>query len=223
MAEPRHRIRILLLVVFLSPLLFYLAMIRLSRPVFSQFPFAYSLSPQGDTLYHQLPAFALQDLRGGLLTDSSLRGTVTYLAFYSVRDTVGSIVLMGNLRRFYDNIDWEAYDRVRFVLVNTGDSLSRYLPLAGRNAADPAYWIYASGDPETVRSLAGDALHLPEFQGKTASDLPVFSSQVALVDKAGRVRKYYTGTDLGQIRKMEEDFRSLLLLEYPDDIKDKQN
>lgn len=210
---------ILVLVLFV-PLVLLIFFYRGVEHRFDRVPYVYDIVANGDTAFHALPDFAFVDLQGDSVGRADLEGYILFLSFFAVEDDglARTTVLMGNLQRIFDNVEWELDPPIRFVSINTGDSLAAIQAFAAARDHDAAHWWLLSGNPADAARLGGEALNFPEFS-RWQAGYPAFTSQtVALVDKSGRVRRYFIATDLQEERKMQEDLVTLLRLDYPEDL-----
>ena len=92
------------------------------------------------------------------------------------------------------------YDDVAYVSISvdpetdTPEVLARF---AERYGADPARWTFLTGAPEAIQSIAADSFMLGSID-----DPMIHSPKFTLVDKQGRIRGYYTGTDEVEVDQM---------------------
>lgn len=188
-----------------------------STPVYKEPPKALTIEG-GDTTYHYLPDFTLLNLEGDTLTKQDMLGKVLIVSFFEVEDDSmdRTTVLHGNLKRIYDNIDWDEKPNLRFLTINTGDPLSAIEAYTAKQEVDPSYWITAYGPGEDIKAF-GKAFRLAEFEHWQPGDAPKTIQWIALVDKEGQVRSYYLGTDLAEERRIQEDYIALIRLIYPED------
>ncbi|MDX1905542.1 MAG: hypothetical protein SF053_00805 [Bacteroidia bacterium] len=215
--------RLAIIALFVLPLALYLTMRSCSSPVFHTLPFEYSVI-NGDTVFHKVPVFSLTQVStGATLTQDSLSGNICLIEFFSLRDTLITKIKHGHIRRFYDNVDWSMYDHLRIVSVNVGDSPAEVQAYATGLGVDLHNWMILTGDTTQLLALGQDGLRLSAFTGATGTQLPTDTPLAAFVDKQGRVRRLFDITDLGAVRKIEEDFRSILRLEYNSDIEGKHS
>lgn len=217
MAKKPPRVQLILFVLFVLPLSVYMIVKSISRPQFERVPFAYTITENGDSLVHELPPFSFTDQEGRTLTREDLLGTIYIISFIDPQDTLITRILNSNLDRLYKNVMEGA--NIRFMSVHTDTS-----SLAGYEKAqevDAQKWAFVHGTREAVLRLGRDAFRLEAFEGKDTTNLQPFTAKdIALVDKAGRVRKYYAGTDLGNVRTITDDLRSLIVMEYPEELRD---
>ncbi|MEL6847480.1 MAG: hypothetical protein AAFP92_03135 [Bacteroidota bacterium] len=191
-----------------------------TEQVHDRVPYEYDIVENGDTLFHELPVFQLVNLDGDTLGRDDLLPYVTIIDFFSLeKDSLNvRTVLHGNLERTYRNIEWDRQPKppIRFISISTGDSPEALKAYASkREEVDVDNWWILRGSPEEVYKLGAYTFQLMDFSRKTAQSEPFTAQQVALVDREGKVRKYYVGTDLIEERKIQEDLINLFKQDYP--------
>ena len=104
-------------------------------------------------------------------------------------------------------------DDVRLVSISvdpqrdTPQVLTEY---AKRFGADRSRWWFATGDRTVIRRLARDGFHLAaEDAGPQDEEAVLHSSHLTLVDRRGRIRGYYDGTDPTAVTRLLRDARAL--------------
>ena len=221
MAEKRTPVGLILFATFFLPLIIFAFLYLFSKPVHEHLPYAFEVK-NGDTLFYELPEFTLPIVGGSSLNRDDLLGKISLIHFFAVKEDTRKIrtTLHGNLNRTFENIEWESEPSIRFIAINTGDHPDTLQKYVDRQQLDSRYWITAYGDSASIEPIAGRAFHLPEFKDRKAKDYPATSQIVALVDKAGKVRKFYMGTDLAEERRLQEDLIALMRLEYPEELKE---
>lgn len=100
------------------------------------------------------------------------------------------------------------YPDVRFVSVSvdpetdTPEVLARY---SDRYGADPTRWDFLTGNMDTIQKLAVEG-----FKIGSVDDPIIHSTKFCLVDRAGQIRGYYTGTDPEEIDALIEAVHRLM-------------
>ncbi|MEM8887367.1 MAG: hypothetical protein AAGD28_05230 [Bacteroidota bacterium] len=208
-----------IIAVFIVPILIYLYLYNFSHPVRDNVPFVYQVE-NGDSTVRSLPEFTLENLAGESITQDDLLGNICFVSFFSLEEDTLSRVLHGNLQRTYKNLDWEREPSIRFVNINTGDSLDAIQSYRDKlEELDSRFWLTLRGADTMIYDLAGKALDLPKFREEPTAAYQKTSQYVGLFDKEGRLRKFYIGTDLAHERKMQEDIIALIRMEYPEELK----
>ncbi|MEO0471242.1 MAG: SCO family protein [Bacteroidota bacterium] len=214
--------RLVIILVFILPLGLVAFMYSASEPVRTSVPYEYDLVENGDTLFHALPVFALEDLDGQAFTDQDLKGNVSVINFFTTQNDPQLLtkVLHGNLKRTFSNINWEREPNLLFVAINMGDTLPEVQTYWQNQQQDlhEQGWKILTGAQEEIYKLATQGLTIPDFVRHQPGDAPFTAQTVALVDKSGRVRKYYKVTDLAEERKLQEDIIALWRMEYPEEL-----
>lgn len=203
------------------PLIVVAFLYLFSSPVYENIPFVYQHEANGDSTIRTLPeSLYLVQLNGDTLTTEDLRGNILVMNFFSARDDSAKkrTVLHGNLKRIYDNLNWEDKPALLFLSVSTGDSLPDLKAYDGqREAVDPAHWPIVYTDPEMLYAL-GVSLGIPRMVAGGVGMQAYTDFNIALIDKQSRLRSYFVGTNLQQERKIQETLVGLWRLEYADEI-----
>lgn len=209
----------IVLAVFVVPLAIWVFLKLFSSPVRDRVPFVYKVE-SGDSIIRTLPDFSLTNLAGEEVQREDLIGNICFVSFFSLAEDTLSRVLHGNLRRTYKNLNWDREPAVRFININTGDSLPAIQAYRDKQEElDSQYWMTLRGVDSVIYQLAGKSLDLPKFRDKPQGPFKLTSQYVSLIDKEGRVRKFFIGTDLAHERRMQEDIIALMRMEYPEELK----
>ncbi len=214
----RRAVWILLLVLAL-PIAVFLFMYNFTQQNFTRLPYEHDLIENGDSVFHRIPDVVFTDLNGRSFPASELEGNLVFLDFFTLRQDSLKLtaVLHGNLKRTHDNVMWERNPPIRFVSISTGDQLEELQAHASSLEAEAPGWQIVTVSQEDLLRL-GDAFQIPDFSKQMPGQQPFTSQTVVFLDKEGYARKYFTGTDLAEERKMQEDLITLFRLEYPDDL-----
>lgn len=217
-----------LIVVVAFPLLIYFMVKFGSTAHFERLPHQYSLSATGDTIYHNMPDFAFTDQEGNSFTRSDMAGDVYIVSFFDGMEEIHvteksdryNFLLMPNLKKVYDNA--KEAPMVKLLSISTSpetDSLPVLQFWSEKYGGDSDKWVFAKGSIEDVWNIGLNTFSMKEFMERTRNKGPFTARAIALVDKEGRVRKYYEGTnDFGIEKQLFEDLRALLTLEYKEDF-----
>lgn len=81
---------------------------------------------------------------------------------------------------------------------------------ADRYLADADRWLFLTGEKPGVYSVIRNGFQLGVGGVEEGTDQIMHSLRFALVDRKGRVRAYYDGTDPGLVKKLLPDLRMLL-------------
>lgn len=167
-------------------------------------------------LYGELPSFSLIAHTGDPISLDDLRGKVWVANFFFT--TCRSICPI-----MQENVATEVYatlkdnPQVRLVSFtvdpehDTPEVLAKY---ARGKGASPDRWIFVTGAKKDIYQLARKGFKLaaedtPEYIQGTKHDF-IHSEKLVLVDRQGRIRGYYSGLDVEQVRQLVRDVERLL-------------
>jgi protein SCO1/2 len=94
---------------------------------------------------------------------------------------------------------------VSFTVDPDNDSPSSLAAYAKRHGAVPGRWTFLTGDKKLLDSLARETFMLHAVDGKNADH----STRLVLVDRKGRVRKYYDTVESTAIDHVVADAKDL--------------
>jgi protein SCO1/2 len=219
--------------VIALPVIVYFIFKGFSTAHFNNMPYQYSVSASGDTLIHTLPDFELTDQNGQPFSRKDMLGKVYIVSFFDgmeeehVPDKKDryNFILMPNLAKVYRNAD--DAPMVRLLSISTSpetDSLPVLQDWANRFEAEAPRWTFASGNRDEVFKLGLETFRMKEFMKRMRREEPFTARAIALVDKEGKVRRYYEGTnDFAIEKQLFEDLRALLTIEYEEDFSKKED
>jgi protein SCO1/2 len=143
-----------------------------------------------------VPAFALTDADGKTITRDDLLGRPWLCDFIFTRCGGTCPIMTSALYQVEHEVDSAA--DVRFVSVSVDpahdrpDTLRAY---ADNNGLSRRRWHFLTGEQGDIWALAGNGFHLPVIDSIEGERLITHSSKIALIDRKGRIRSYYEGTD----------------------------
>jgi len=174
-------------------------------------------SAAGLPVYGDVPPFALVERDGRAVTSASLTGQVWIADFIFTRCggmcpglTTTMAALMRRLAR-------DGGGDVRAVTITVDPAhddpaaLSRY---AERYGADPARWLFLTGEHDAIERLVRDGFQLsiaelPPGEREGSPEPITHSYRFVLVDRYLRIRGYYHGTDPESVAQLETDVARL--------------
>ncbi len=153
----------------------------------------------------EVASFGLTNSEGEKVSLEDLRGRVWVANFMFTTCSGICPMMTRNMGMIYK--DFQNDDVLRFVSISVNpendspEVLKRY---AEKNEADPEKWIFLTGSREDIQKLAAGSFKLGDIKE------PVFhSSYFSLVDRKGRIRGYYDGTEEKAVQKLILDIARL--------------
>ncbi len=168
-------------------------------------PEAASVDPATLPTLYPAPAFTLTDNRGRPFTEKALKGKVWVAEFFFTSCSGPCPIMNAQLSGLA--LDLENTD-VQFVSVTVDpdtDNPERLTEYGEKYGADFDRWHFLTGDIADITAMAYDGFKLGH------KDDPIFhSDRFVLVDRQGRIRGYYTGTDKEDVAKLRGHILALL-------------
>lgn len=148
----------------------------------------------------EVPAFALTNQLGGLVSLTNLLGNVWVADVIFSRCPISCEKMSRRMRALQEEFSGRRH--VKFVSLTADpdfDSPTVLRRYAERHNADPDQWDFLTGPKKQVYALAVHGLKfvvLDKTEDKeTPDDLFIHSTQFVLIDKHGQIRGYFEGTD----------------------------
>jgi cytochrome oxidase Cu insertion factor (SCO1/SenC/PrrC family) len=168
-------------------------------------------------VYGQVPSFALVERSGRPLTADDLAGGIWIADFIFTR--CGGMcpaltTTMASLLRRLPATSAAHLRAVTFTVDPTHDDPETLRRYADGFGADPARWLFVTGDRGEIERLVHDGFRLSIAElppgGRERSAEPItHSDRFALVDAQLRIRGYYHGTDADDVARLERDLAVL--------------
>jgi protein SCO1 len=136
-------------------------------------------------VYGEIPGFQLVDQKGQKFDRTSLDGHV-WVADFIFTNCQGPCPRMSSHMRAIQGRTSATVKLVSFSVDPERDTPPALAAYGKRFGADDKRWTFLTGDPKTLDMLDHDAFKL----GSVGSGLD-HSTRFVLVDKKGRIRKYY--------------------------------
>jgi cytochrome oxidase Cu insertion factor (SCO1/SenC/PrrC family) len=177
--------------------------------LFAGITFVGCQAPPTDDKFGAVENFQLTERNGHPVKRDDLTGKVWIAAFFFSRCTGPCTQISGAMARLQKEL--AQYPNVLLVSFSvdpehdTSAVLRRY---ADKFGADPARWLFLTGDQATIYRLSHDCFKMAVQQNQGTERTPgnevMHGTRLVLVDKQGQVRGWYDPTDeekLAELRK----------------------
>lgn len=164
-----------------------------------------------DTVYQTLPRFEFVNQDGKTVTEKTVDGKVFVADFFFVSCPTICPVMARNLKKVYEK--YEHQDDF-IILSHSIDTKHDTVPVlkdyADRLGVSSKTWNFLTGDQEKIYDIGYD------FYMATINEDPnepggyLHSGGLILVDKMGRIRGVYDGTNEAQVGQLISDLQLLL-------------
>lgn len=152
--------------------------------------------PVGDTTQHFIPNFSFPNEEGKLIGRKEMEGKITIVDFFFTSCPSICPVMSREMERVNDMFRDEPNVQIMSISIDpefdTPQILKSY---AEEHNAIPGKWHFLSGPKEETYQLAKCGFVLPTLDGNGIPDDFVHSDKFVLIDKLGRIRGYYSGTN----------------------------
>lgn len=170
-------------------------------------------TPTWTTSAHRIGAFSLTTQTGAPITDRDLAGRIHVASFIYTRCSAICPMLVSNLKRVQAAVDDPGMLLVSYSVTPDLDSPA-VLEVFGREqgiAADR--WKLVTGDRDQIYSLARDSYFASDERLRATldqADAFLHTEKLVLVDRQGKLRGVYDGTQPFEIDHVIDDARMLL-------------
>lgn len=168
---------------------------------------------EGATLadFGALPDFELVERDGSTVTLESLRGKVWVADFVFTHCAGPCPLLSSKMSRLQKVVsDMDDVRLVSFSVDPERDTPEVLAEYSLRYNADPARWLFLTGQKEPLYRLVGEGFLLAVDDGGPDAGLITHSTRFVLIDRQGHIRGYYDGAEPGTIEEIVPDIRLLL-------------
>jgi len=166
---------------------------------------------KGDTIYHTIPAFSFPNQNGKIITDKDYAGKIYVSDFFFT--TCGTICpkMTNQLLRVQEEFESDKDVLILSFTVNPEvDSIAVLKAYAKAFGANENKWNFCTGSKAKLYKLAqkGFLLIKPEVDVNNPSQF-LHSEYFNLVDRKGRIRGVYDGTDSTDVSRLINDIKTL--------------
>jgi cytochrome oxidase Cu insertion factor (SCO1/SenC/PrrC family) len=152
-------------------------------------------------------SFSLTERGGRTVTRADLLGKVWVASFVFTRCTRGCPQVSATLSRLQQELARQPITFVTFTVDPEHDDPDELKKYAAVYQADPDRWLFLTGPEDEIYRLLRQSfhVHVARRQGKerTPGNEVDHSTKLVLVDRRGRIRGYFDGTDpqaVGRLR-----------------------
>ena len=163
-----------------------------------------------------LPDFRLQERNGGTVGLDDLQGSVWIADFIFTRCSGTCPLLSAQMARLHEKLGIGTEPGLRLVSFTVDpahDDVAVLRKYADEHHASAQGWLFLTGERPALYDLIKDGFRLSvaEREGADAdpNEMITHSDRFVLVDREGRIRGYYHGTDEEGVARLREDVARL--------------
>jgi protein SCO1 len=167
-----------------------------------------------DTLYHTIQPFAFVDQDSSWVTNETFADKIYIADFFFTSCPSICPIMKTQMLRIYDK--FENSNELAFLSYSIdpkNDSVPVLKEYAERLGAKSDRWHFVTGAKEDIFEIAQNSYFSVAAEDSEAAGGLIHSGKFLLVDKKGRIRGFYDGTDPMDVDKLMNDI-PVLLNEY---------
>ena len=163
-----------------------------------------------DTIYHVIPPFRFINQAGDTVTDTIFRNKVFVADFFFSSCPSICPMMMKQMTRVRDAMENKPDFKIISHSVNPEhDSVPVLNAYAHKYQADPAVWMFVTGNKKHIYDIAMDGYKLPLSEDPREPGGFLHSDFFVLVDTNKHIRGYYHGTDSLEVDRLIKDIKIL--------------
>jgi len=162
---------------------------------------------------HRILPFRCVNQNGDTITLKEVEGQVLVVDFFFTRCATICPVLTANMKRVQDRFIED--DRVRLLshsVTPVADSVSVLSRYGEKMGVDASRWWLMTGEKPEIYKLARKSYFAALDEGDGGFQDFVHTENMVLVDRLGRLRGFYDGTDLDEVNRLVRDLEFLISL-----------
>jgi len=204
---------ILLFSVFFLPVLYFLVKPKSKLPVYNPVdvnPRLVDDSVKHISRNHRIADFNLTNQNGTTVSKRDFEDKIYVADFFFTRCQTICPVMTGNMRELQDHfIDDSDLKFLSHSVTPVMDSVPILRAYADKNKAIDGKWEITTGDKRHIYELARKSYFAVLDEGDGGDQDFIHTEQFILVDKKGRIRGFYDGTEKEEIQRIIEDIALL--------------
>lgn len=165
-----------------------------------------------DTIFQTIPNFTFTDHLNRPFTQKDMRNTVWVVNFFFSTCPTICKDMTRNLRNVQNHFIEDEEVRILSHTVDPEtDSVGQLFRYAQENQINSDKWLLVTGDKASIYNIARQSYMVTATVGDGGPNDFIHSEKLILVDREGRLRGYYDGTDSLDVQRMITDAEKLLV------------
>lgn len=163
---------------------------------------------------HHVPDFAFETNQGNILTNKELSNSVYVVDFFFTKCPSICKDMSSHLMRVQESfLDDNRVKILSFTVDPARDSVEVLNEYAKLYRAKKDKWYFLTGPKDSLYALAKTGFYLTALENQNSAEEFTHAPHFVLVDKQGRIRGYYNGTDKKEVDRLITEIK-ILLEEY---------
>ncbi len=169
-----------------------------------------------DTIFYTIPEFYFTGHTGEGISDKTVKGRIYVADFFFTHCPTICPVMTKHLEEFHIRTkDIEELLIISHTIDPERDSIERLNEYIEERGIDPRDdWFFVRGSQEYTYDIGKNGYLVNADIDPAAEGGFLHSEHFVLIDREGRIRGFYEGTDPEQVEQLEKDIRKLIAIEY---------
>lgn len=163
-----------------------------------------------DTIYHTIGRFRLVNQDSAIITNETLRGKIYVADFFFTSCRTICPIMKTQMKRVYDQIKGDPDVLIVSHTIDPEyDTVGKLHDYAERLGAESDQWHFLTGNKDSIYYLAQTSYFATAMEDQSQPDGFIHSGAFLLIDRKGRIRGKYDGTDEKEVDQLVADIKIL--------------
>lgn len=172
--------------------------------------YSVGVDSKGDSVYKTIPDFEFLNQQGEKVTQKDFKGKIYVTDFFFTTCKTICPKMSSNLNKVYQAFkDSPDVLFLSHTVDPETDSVQVLNDYAAMFKADSKKWVFVTGEKKKLYDIARNGYRITAMEGDGGPDDFIHSEKFVLVDKQGRIRGYYDGTDPKQVERLITEIKVL--------------
>lgn len=167
------------------------------------------IDENGNDVDHTIHNFSFTNQNGNIVTLEKFKNTVFISDFFFTTCPSICLIMTKQLARVQKELKGEEYKIISHTVNPEYDTKNVLLEYSKQQKADLTNWDFVTGNKQSIYKQAAEYLIIAG-QDTTQEIEFVHSEKLVLIDKQGRIRGLYDGTETESVDKLINDARWLI-------------
>lgn len=164
----------------------------------------------GDTIFHAIAPFQFVDQDSSIITNNTFKDKIYVADFFFTSCRTICPIMKTQMLRVYDSIQ----DMPDVLLLSHSidpeyDTVALLHDYANRLGVKSDKWHFVTGPQEKIFNIAQTSYFSTAMEDETEADGFIHSGAFLLIDKDGRIRGKYDGTEENDVNELIDDIKTL--------------
>lgn len=163
-----------------------------------------------DTVYHTIADFSFVDQDSAMVTKETVKNKIYVADFFFTSCRTICPKMKTQMLRVYDSIENDPdILLISHTIDPDYDTVGLLHDYADRLGVKSDKWHFVTGDKEEIYNLAQTSYFATAMEDKSEPDGFIHSGAFLLIDRQGRIRGKYDGTEEREVNRLLVDIRKL--------------